>query len=78
MASTKIPKHPVQGVQSWQTWKQTWKVGKHGKCHFLYTIPILGKINLPKKLRNIWQNKICNKAAKAKKTISKLKILQIQ
>ena len=51
---------------------------RHGKCHFLYTIPILGKINLPQKVRNFWQYQICDKAAKAKKTINQLKIIQIQ
>ena len=50
----------------------------HAKCHFLYTIRILGKIILPQKVRNFWQYLICDKAAKAKKTINRLKIIQIQ
>ena len=28
------------------------------ECHFLDTIPILGKINLPQKVRNFWQYQI--------------------
>ena len=30
-------------------------VDRHGKCHFLYTIQILGERNLPQKVRNFWQ-----------------------
>ena len=33
------------------------------KCHFLYTIHILGRMILLQKVCNFWQHLICNKAA---------------
>ena len=38
-------------------------VDRHETCSFLYTIPILGKINLPQKVQYL----ICDKAEKARK-----------
>ena len=33
------------------------------KCHFLYTIKVLGPQIWPQKVRNFWQHQVCNKAA---------------
>ena len=53
--------------------------GGHAKCHFLYTIRILGKKNYYKKAHIFWQYKICNKAAKGRKEkINRLTFLKIQ
>ena len=40
---------------------------RHAKCHFLNIILILGKNNLPPKVRYFQQYQICNKAALATK-----------
>ena len=57
------------GLGRWEAWNWSCDLSRHGKCHFLYTIPILRKINLPQQVGGFWQYQICNKAAKAKKTI---------
>ena len=54
-----------------------WVNGQTWKCQFLYTIPILGIIILPQKVRYFWQYQIWNKAEKAKNTMNQLKIIQI-
>ena len=47
-------------------WRKYYLVCRHAKCHFLYTIQILGPNILPQKERNLWQNQIRNKAGKPK------------